>query len=329
MNHRLRKIVGRLRIEPLGVAMPGPRLPQRIRNIIDAAPITQISRIRAGYIVTVCVALCASFASGTLGHAQQAPAAETSATTAITAQPSPDSTKLRFDAASLKERGRNEPDGIIGMQIFPGRLVELCASLNDLVWYAYHITWARPEGLPDWARKACAAGSPEYTYDFQATMPPDTTTDQTRQMMQGFLAERFKLAAHWEKRQVSVYALVVARGGLKVKPFDRKNGPPSPAKFACPPEDPACHRMLMASRGAGQLAAVLGNTIGRPVLDKTGLMDTDTYIFDLRWAGDMSADSPLPSLADALRDDFGLELKSETAPADVLVIDHAEQPTPN
>ena len=318
------------RVNAIGTAMPGPGLPHRIRNIIDAAPIAQISRIRGASIIAVCIALCASFASGTLGHARQASSSRASAVTPAApqvSQESPNLPELRFDAASLRPRDHDEPVGIIGMQTFPGRLLELCASLNDLIWYAYHITWVHPEGLPDWARKPCTDGSPEYTYDFQATMPPNTTTDEARQMMQRFLAERFKLAVHWEKREMPVYALVVAPGGFKLKPFQHTDSPPAATKFVCPAEDPACHRMLMTSRGASQLATVLSNTIDRPVLDKTGL--TDAYTFDLRWAGDMSADSPLPSLADALRDDFGLELKSATAPADTLVVDHAEKPTPN
>ena len=318
------------RVNAIGTAMPGPGLPHRIRNIIDAAPIAQISRIRGASIIAVCIALCASFASGTLGHARQASSSRASAVPPAApqvSQESPNLPELRFDAASLRPRDHDEPVGIIGMQTFPGRLLELCASLNDLIWYAYHITWVHPEGLPDWARKPCTDGSPEYTYDFQATMPPNTTTDEARQMMQRFLAERFKLAVHWEKREMPVYALVVAPGGFKLKPFQHTDSPPAATKFVCPAEDPACHRMLMTSRGASQLATVLSNTIDRPVLDKTGL--TDAYTFDLRWAGDMSADSPLPSLADALRDDFGLELKSATAPADTLVVDHAEKPTPN
>ena len=318
------------RLNAIGTAMPGPRLPDRIRQIVGAIPSTHISRTRLACLAALCAALCASFASGTLGHARQASSGRASTVTPAAPHVSRESPKLpelRFDAASLRPRDHDEPVGIIGMQTFPGRLLELCASLNDLIWYAYHITWVHPEGLPDWARKPCTDGSPEYTYDFQATMPPNTTTDEARQMMQRFLAERFKLAAHWEKREMPVYALVVAPGGFKLKPFQHTDSPPAATEFVCPAEDPACHRMLMTSRGASQLATVLSNTIDRPVLDKTGL--TDAYTFDLRWAGDMSADSPLPSLADALRDDFGLELKSATAPADTLVVDHAEKPTPN
>jgi uncharacterized protein (TIGR03435 family) len=329
-----RKIITRFPIDPLGMAMPGPRLSERVCRIIEGGATLRVSRVRAAGIVAACAVICAVFAAGTLVHAsaQSSDAARPATSQSTTqGQQTPATSQapstLAFDAASLKPRDGSEPVGIIGMQTLPGRLVELCASLNDLVWYAYHITWVRPEGLPEWARKQCSAGSPEYTYDFQATMPAGTTTDQARQMLQNFLADRFKLAAHWEKKDVPTYALVVGPGGFKLKPLDHASGPPPTAQFTCPPEDPACHRMLMTSMGAGQLAAVLSNSIGRPVIDKTGLKDA--YVFDLRWAGDAAPDSPLPSLPAALRESFGLELKSETAPADVLVIDHAEKPTPN
>jgi uncharacterized protein (TIGR03435 family) len=320
----LREFARRLRVEPLGVEMPGPQLPERIRRIINERPVLRMSGARAACIVVACAAVAAGLAVGTLAGARQAtsqPVAEGQPA----APASLGASTLSFDAASLKPRDSSEAVGIIGMQTFPGRLVELCASLNDLVWYAYHITWARPEGLPDWARKQCSEGSPEYTYDFQATMPANTTTDQARQMMQNFLAERFKLAAHWEKKDMPIYALVVAPGGFKLKPRDHADSPTAVAAFVCPSEDPACHRLVVAS--VSHLAAVVGNTIGRPVIDKTGLKDA--YIFDLRWAGDAAADSPLPSLQAALRESFGLELKSETMPADVLVVDHAEKPTAN
>jgi hypothetical protein len=67
-------------------------------------------------------------------------------------------------------------------------------------------------------------------------------------------------------------------------------------------------------------------TPGRPVIDKTGL--PGTYYFDVKYAGDNSPNSSLPSLEGALKEQFGLELKAETGPVEVLVIDRAEKPTP-
>jgi len=281
----------------------------------------------------VCVAGSAMmFAMGTAALAQQSggaasgqnEAARGSANGPVAEVPGR-STKLNFDAASLKERERGPSPRVIGMQVFPGRLAEACASLQSLIYFAYHLDWARPEGLPDWAKKACTGDTPQYTYDFQATMPADTTREQAREMLRNFLVERFKLVVHWEKRDMPVYSLVIAPGGFKLKPSDPQTGPPE-AGPACPAEDAACHRFLLGSVPLSQLTGVLASPLGRPVVDNTGLKGT--YFFDLRWAGDMSSDSPLPSLPGALRE-LGLELKSTTAATDVLVVDHAEMPTAN
>ena len=63
------------------------------------------------------------------------------------------------------------------------------------------------------------------------------------------------------------------------------------------------------------------------LVERTGL--TGTYYMDLKWAGDNSPQSSLPSLPSALKEQFGLELKSETGSVDGLVIDHVEKPLPN
>ena len=73
---------------------------------------------------------------------------------------------------------------------------------------------------------------------------------------------------------------------------------------------------------------MLTGSLGRPVIDKTGLAGT-YYFGALKWAGDDSPGSSLPSLFGLLRDEFGLEVKAEPGPVPVLVIDHAEKPVAN
>ena len=74
--------------------------------------------------------------------------------------------------------------------------------------------------VPDWVR-----GS---RYDIEARAPGTATKDQMRLMMQSLLAERFKLAVHWEARKAPVFALILATPG--------KLGPqlePHPASDDC------------------------------------------------------------------------------------------------
>src|ERR1044072_6180545 len=73
----------------------------------------------------------------------------------------------RFEVVSLKERDRNIPLGLVGMQATPGRLINRCATLTSLVYYAFRITSTTPiEGLPGWANTPCSDGETANTYEF-------------------------------------------------------------------------------------------------------------------------------------------------------------------
>jgi uncharacterized protein (TIGR03435 family) len=161
-------------------------------------------------------------------------------------------------------------------------------------------------------------------------MPAGTTPIQSRQMMQTLLTERFKLAARWDTRQLPVYTLRVIAGKSKLKQSDPDKDPPNrPGSIGCPPDDSHCHiGFCCGSTTITTLAGTLIHALGRPVIDKTDL--TGFYYFGvLKWAGDDSVGSSLPSLPTLLRDEFGLELKAETGPVPVLVIDHVEKPVAN
>ena len=160
-------------------------------------------------------------------------------------------------------------------------------------------------------------------------MPADTTLAQSRQMMQSLLAERFRLATHWETKQLPVYALRVAPGPTKLKPSDPGKEPPiKPGSIDCPTDDPHCHHGYAVASTTTGLAGLLSLMLERPVIDKTGL--SGTYSFGVvKWAGDDSSGSSLPSVFAFMREQFGLELKPEVGPLPVLVIDHVEKPTGN
>jgi uncharacterized protein (TIGR03435 family) len=236
---------------------------------------------------------------------------------------------LTFDVASIKERDPKVPIGLVGMEVFPGRLVSRCASLKVLLFYAYRLTSSSPiNGLPGWADTPCSDGIGTNTYEVQATMPLETTDAQARQMMQTLLGERFKLAVHWETKTRPVYALVIGTGGFKLKPSDPNDDPPrAPGSLGCPQDDRACHIRPLGSAERSDLTPFLSSFLGRHVVDRTGL--TGTYYMDLKWAGDNSPGSSLPSLPTVLKEQLGLELKAETGSVEGLVIDRVEKPSPN
>ena len=247
---------------------------------------------------------------------------------AVQVQSAPRSSSVRpsFEVVSIKERVPGDRNFRVGISVSPGRVTDQCANLEALISFAYNLG-ALPQllDLPDWGD---AAPGGRNNYDFEATMPANTTNEEARQMMQSLLADRFKLAVHWEEKDMPVFAIVVAKGGFKGKPYDPKTDPPlyGNSLGPCPEEDRACHELPVAGT-VSNLANLLSPIANRPVLDKTGLQGS--YKLFLKWAGDTSFGSPLPSLATALRETLGLELKPDNGEINVLVIDHVEKPTPN
>lgn len=150
------------------------------------------------------------------------------------------------------------------------------------------------------------------------------------------LADRFGLTFHRDKKELSVYALTVLKSGHKLTPNDTNpNG--LPALFFRGPGIFPVRNATMAEFASTMQAVVLD----RPVLDQTGL--TGRFDFVLTWTPDETqfggrggqvpppadpTNAP-PGLFTAIQEQLGLKLEATKAPAEVLVIDKLEKPTPN
>ena len=95
----------------------------------------------------------------------------------------------------------------------PSRFRAPRIGVAALLARAYDVSADQIAG-PAWMRDMLAN-----SYTVIATMPPDTTKEQFQKMLQNLLAERFHLAFHRDTRNFPGYALVVDKGGLKVKEF--------------------------------------------------------------------------------------------------------------
>jgi uncharacterized protein (TIGR03435 family) len=160
-------------------------------------------------------------------------------------------------------------------------------------------------------------------------------------MLQPVLAERFKLQAHHEIKDRPVYALVVAKGGPKLKAAQSGEAHPNTDKanpngmhhgstiFATAPG-----QITGEAASTGDLALTLSDrgeqSLGRPVIDKTGL--AGKYDFTLQLPPPASGDDAQQTVATlftAVQEQLGLKLEPTTAPTDYLVIDHIERPSAN
>ena len=175
------------------------------------------------------------------------------------------------------------------------------------------------EGLPGWAERD--------RFDVEAQPEPGfvPTKRQAMEMLQAMLEERFKLKIRREPRNAPVYALVVDKGGSKMKPSANQSGS-RPCSSTAPP--PGLQRFC-SSTSIAYLNIRLYGEVGRRVVDKTGL--AGLYDMDLVWSQDPLAglDSTGPSVFTALQEQLGLRLVSETALVDSFVAESVERPSEN
>ena len=258
----------------------------------------------------------------------------------------------KFEVASVKPNKSGVNRVLIGVQP-GGRFTTTNTPLRFLIRYAYQVQDFQIVGGPDWIASenfdimAKAEGDPPPT--------PPGTVGQLQLMMRSLLADRFKLVTHLEKRDLPIYALVLAREDGKLGPGlsqstvdceamraearGRGGAPPAPP---APGQRPVCGMMMGRGqiRGGGfplsQLAASLSQTVQRVVVDKTGL--TGNYDLDLTFNADMTQDAQgttaavdtgQASIFTAVQEQLGLKLDSQRGPVDVVVIDRVEPPTPD
>jgi uncharacterized protein (TIGR03435 family) len=169
-----------------------------------------------------------------------------------------------FDAASIKPAamptmgGRGMirmagPSGGPGTND-PGRVHYPFINLKNLLMNAYDVKGFQISG-PSWLDTE--------RFDIQATMPPETTKEQFRVMLQNLLAERFGLKVHHETKELPMYSLVVAKGGPKMK--ESAVPPPDSGEPATPPPLPQPGQLKM---GADGFPVLPGMATGRPACSR-------------------------------------------------------------
>jgi uncharacterized protein (TIGR03435 family) len=206
-------------------------------------------------------------------------------------------------------------------------------ALRTLIAAAYNLSPRAITGGPAWVDSE--------HYDILAETPCEVrpNLDQQMSMLRRLIVERYKLTFHREQKELSIYALTVAKGGSKLKvstisPDASPEGPP-PLVFVV--SLPTLH---MPARYAtmGEFASVLQRAaLDRPVVDQTGL--TGRYDFDLDFAADETLfdgalgkapdDVGKPGLFAAVQEQLGLKIEPTKGPVETLVIDTVERPSGN
>ena len=258
---------------------------------------------------------------------------------ALTAQTPP-----AFEVASVKPNKSGTTQANVGMPPNGVNFVNL--PLRGIIQLAYGINQpSKLFGVPDWAVTE--------RYDISARAAGPITQEERRLMLQALLADRLKLVARREKREVSILALMLARNDGKLgknlvasqacvvpgRAAAKEPPPPGSETRICGPRPGGFGRMILIGTPIQQFTSLLALALASTIVDKTGL--TGEYDIDLTYTPERtlpegvnlpgpSPDPNGPSIYTALREQLGLKLESQRDQEEVLVIDHVErQPSEN
>ena len=298
------------RIQPVGMALPGPSLTRRVRQIFEDTPVAPASRAHVISTVSLCVMSSVASAAGELAERSgvlPGLAATASATQSTAAKP-------RYEAATIKpcppedrptSGGARGTAGGTNASASPGRFTVPCVTTEQLIYLAYASYGARPEerllnddfgtasspekirGGPDWVH------SNNDKYAIEAIAPGVTErTLLMGAMLQTLLEERFALKLHRASEEVAMYALTMSKSGFKLKPMkgdecdSSGNVSPPPYKDG---QKPPCGNLMMVNSGGllkwtfsgsqlSSLASMLSRTLGVHVIDRTS--SDDKFVFE-------------------------------------------------
>jgi len=222
-----------------------------------------------------------------------------------------------FDVASIKLA--DPDDHSSGFQTQGRRVFIENETMNDIISYAYGVHAKQIVGGPEWF------GSKRFDIRGLPDVDGIPNTAQYREMVVKLLADRFQLKFHREKREMSCYAVMVAKGGPKMEAS--KSGPGGlPDQTGRNSNGQASWRFT--NNSMEDFAKFLQFVLDRPVVDQTGLKGK--YDFKLAWTKDnapVTDENAAPGFFTAIQEQAGLKVEPSKAEVEVLVVDHAEQPS--
>jgi uncharacterized protein (TIGR03435 family) len=225
-----------------------------------------------------------------------------------------------FEVATIKHSQPNDPSD--GFHTRGRHLFIENQTVNKLIAFAYGMNGKQISGGPAWL------GTDRFDIDGVPDAEGTPSLKQEQGMVKKLLAERFKLTIHQEKRELSVYAITVGKGGPKLTESVGE-------LIGMPSQDADQHGTELDMRFKNMSMADFGFCmqffLDRPIVDQTGL--AGKYDFNLRWSFDEAEASgnpnAAPGLFTAIQEQDGLKLEAVKAQADVIVIDKVERPSAN
>jgi uncharacterized protein (TIGR03435 family) len=278
----------------------------------------------------------------------------------------------KWETVSVKPCNENSrPPGVrgAGPRPSPGRLFLECMTVAQMIQMYMRSsgetllnanaggrdlldTTSTIKGGPSWVR------SDKYLIEAKTEGTPENKI-MMGLMTRAILENRFQLRLRRETEEVPMYAMTVAKSGLKIQSVDMNNcrrfqgEPLKPEEewvIARSGEKPICGTVNGGTQGpnivwyfGGQtltnFANVVSGNLDRHVLDKTGV--PGNFIIFLEYVRDENSNprllppptdisdiQPGPSIMTAI-EELGLKLEPVKGPREYLVIDHIERPVEN
>lgn len=321
----------------VGIFGGGSRIGDRIETLLRRgrtfSPRASSTGVAASAIVLGGLMLAGSLAPRWIAFAQEQP-------------------RLTFEVASLKPSA----GGRVALgEKSPGTFYADNYPLAGLIMEAYGIRNFQISGGPGWIHSD--------KYDILAkhkVSSRERPLEEMDAMLRSLLEDRFKLKVHRETKQLPLYALTVAKSGLKLREgscvsVDPNKQQPQPAAGEKPPN--ICESRY-GNNGPNRTLDWTGtnitdftrwalpNIMSRTVIDKTGL--AGRFDIHLEWTPDQATagltgseapvipggaspagDTGTISIFTAIQEQLGLKLESEKGPVEVIVVDHVEKPDAN
>ena len=272
-------------------------------------------------------------------------------------------TTIRAEVVSIK-RNTEDPRGFLPIHAEPelrgpqprgAKLTIGGLPLYFIIARAYQVGFQSPRlsGGPEWIRSE--------RYDIEAiaeqgAIPPSLSPVERearfRLLLQGILADRFKLIMRRDNKEIPVYTALLGKNGPKMKKsqFEEKD-----CATEDHPDGAPCHT-FQGGRGRGlhskgatvqDMVEFVENWSDRPIINKSGIeglyeFETTGWLpFGARPPSDPPPPGTTPSAEELALSDpstptlfmiferLGLKLDPQKAAVETYVIDHVERPTGN
>jgi len=223
--------------------------------------------------------------------------------------------QAQFEVASVKASSN---PGRALTSTTPVSLTMRNSSLSNCIRWAY--------GVKDYQISGNASWISVDRYDVSAKTAQAATEAEMKAMLQGLLADRFKLTFHREQKEMQALVVTVGKGGPK---FHESTGEGESSLNSS-------SDVLTGKRaGMAELMTMIEGAVRVPVVDLTGLTGRYDFTIDPRpylpdgGPGAASQVDRASIVISIFQEELGLKVESKKMPVDVLVIDRAEKPSEN